>query len=303
MKMFRFAAIVGFVVAGIAPLLAQSNPALPPPTVTFAPARFSVVDQGTAGKPDVVLIPGMSSSRAVWEAEAMLLAPNYRLHLVQVGGFAGAPAGPNASGPVLGPLVEELHAYLVANKMHPVVVGHSMGGLITLMLAVMHPDDAKKIVIIDALPFAAVLIDPTATPESIHPQVEAIKKQMLVIPADQYAAMQPMMAARMVKNAEAQKLVAASFAASDRAVAIETMQEDLETDLRAAVSMIKTPTLVFYAYDLAAQQPDPATYEGMVKAAYKSMPTVMLARIDDSRHFIMYDQPVKFDAALEAFLR
>jgi pimeloyl-ACP methyl ester carboxylesterase len=303
MKILRFVALVGVVLAGIEPLVAQSQAALPPPTVVFAPARFSVVDQGTVGKPDVVLIPGMSSSRAVWEAEAKLLAPNYRLHLVQVSGFAGAPAGPNANGPVLGPLVEELHTYLVANKMHPVVIGHSMGGLITLMLAVMHPDDAPKIVIVDALPFASVLIDPTATPESIHPQVEAIKKQMIGIPADQYAAMQPMMAARMVKNAEAQQLVAASFAASDRAVAIETMQEDLETDLRAAVTLVKTPALVFYAYDLAAQQPDPATYEATVQAAYKSMPKVTLARIDDSRHYIMYDQPEKFDAALEAFLR
>jgi pimeloyl-ACP methyl ester carboxylesterase len=158
-----------------------------------------------------------------------------------------------------------------------------MGGLITLMLAVMHPEDAPKIVIVDALPFAAVLIDPTATPESIHPQVEAIKKQMMAIPADQYAAMQPMMAARMVKNAEAQQLVAASFAASDRAVAIEAMQEDLETDLRAAVTLVKTPTLVFYAYDLEAQQPDPATYEATVRAAYKSMPTATLARIDEVR--------------------
>ena len=249
------------------------------------------------------LRPGMSSSREVWGAEAKLLAPNYRLHLVQVNGFAGAPAGPNASGSVLGPIVEELHAYIVANKMHPVVVGHSMGGLMTLMLAVMHPEDAPKIVIVDALPFAAVLIDPTATPESIHPQVEAIKKQMLAIPADEYAVMQPIMAARMVKDAEARQLVAASFAASDRAVAIEAMQEDLETDLRAAVTLIKTPTLVFYAYDLGAQQPDPATYEATVRAAYKSMPAVTLARIDDSRHYIMYDQPEKFDAALELFLR
>ena len=160
-------------------LVAPSSAAPPPPTVIFAPGRFTVVDQGTVGKPDVLMIPGMSSSRAVWDGEAKRLAPNYRLHLVQVNGFGGAPAGLNANGPILVPIVEELHAYIVANKMHPVVVGHSMGGLITLMLAARHPDDVKKIVIVDALPFAAVLMDPAATAESMMPQVEAIKQQIL----------------------------------------------------------------------------------------------------------------------------
>jgi pimeloyl-ACP methyl ester carboxylesterase len=307
MKGFRLVASVasfGFVLAVIVPpLAAQPTAALPSPTVVFAPARFSVVDQGKVGKPDVLLIPGMSSSRAVWDAEATLLAPNYRLHLVQVNGFAGAPAGPNASGLMLAPIVEELHAYIVANKMHPVLIGHSMGGLLTLMLAGRHPEDVRKIVIVDALPFASVLIDPAATSESMMPQTEAIKQQMMALPPDQYAAMQPMMAARMVKNPDAQKLVAANFVASDRGVAVEAMQEDLQTDLRANVASIKTPALVLYAYDPAALQPDAATYEATVQAAYKTMPNVTLKRIDDSRHFIMYDQPEKFDAALESFLK
>jgi pimeloyl-ACP methyl ester carboxylesterase len=272
-------------------------------TAVFLSTRFTAIEEGTLGKPDVLLIPGMSSSRAVWEAEAKLLAPNYRLHLVQLAGFAGSPAGPNASGQVLAPVVEELHAYIVAKRIHPVVIGHSMGGLITLMLAIRHPEDARKIVIVDALPFAAVLMDPSATAESMMPQVQAIKQQMLAMPADQYAAMQPMMAARMVKNPDAQKLLAASFAASDRGVSVEAMEEDLETDLRQDVASIKTPALMLYAYDTAAQQPDPATYEAAVQLAYKKMPNATLKRIEDSRHFIMYDQPEKFDAAVEEFLK
>jgi len=106
-----------------------------------------------------------------------------------------------------------------------------------------------------------------------------------------------------VKSAEAQKAVAASFAASDRGVAVAAMEEDFETDLRSDVASIKTPALILYAYDPAAQQPDAATYEATVRAAYKSMPNATLTRIDESRHFIMYDQPEKFDAAVEDFLK
>jgi pimeloyl-ACP methyl ester carboxylesterase len=303
MRALRLTAIVGFVFAGTAVLAAQTNASLPPPTVAFLPARFVSIEQGTLGKPDVILIPGMSSSRAVWEAEAKLLAPSYRLHLVQLAGFAGSPAGLNASGQVLLPVVEELHAYIVAKRIHPVVVGHSMGGLMTLMLAVRHPEDVRKIVIVDALPFAAVLMDPSATAESMMPQVQAIKHQMMAMPADQYAALQPMMAERMVKNPDAQRLIAANFAASDRGVSVEAMEEDLETDLRLDVASIKVPALVLYAYDSSAQQPDAATYEAAVQVAYKKMPNVTLKRIDDSRHFIMYDQPEKFDAAVQEFLK
>ena len=46
-------------------------------TITAAPTRFSVVIEGVApGKgPDVLLIPGLASSRDVYAAEAKLLTP------------------------------------------------------------------------------------------------------------------------------------------------------------------------------------------------------------------------------------
>jgi len=106
-----------------------------------------------------------------------------------------------------------------------------------------------------------------------------------------------------VKDADSQKLVAASSIASDRQVVVNAVMDGLGTDLRPDVAGIKTPTLVIYAYDATEQNPDPAKYEAAVEAGYKPMPYVILVRIDDSRHFIMYDQPAKLDAALEVFLK
>ena len=302
MKVMQWLATAALVLAGVM-LLVKPLTAHAQVTGKFVPTRFAVVDEGTVGKPDVVLIPGLSSSRAVWDAEAKLLAPNYRLHLVQVDGFAGAPAGVNTTGPILPGLVEELHEYIAAAGIHPVVVGHSLGGLLALMLADKYPGDVRKMVIVDTLPFYAVLFDPNATVEATKPYADQMRQQMLAIPADQYAGMQPMIAAQMVKDPEGQKLVAASSGASDRAVVVEVMVEDLLTDLRGDVAKIQTPTLVLYEYDPTLQQPDAAAYEASVKAGYKAMPNVVLARVDGSRHFIMYDQPAKFDAALEGFLK
>ncbi len=270
----------------------------------FVPTRFTVVDAGTVGKPEVILLPGLASSRAVWDAEATKLAPNFRLHLVQVNGFAGQPAGPNGGSTELLPaIVDELHGYIAAKGLHPDVMGHSMGGLLTLMLAEKYPTDVHRIVVVDALPFYALLFNPAATVEGTKPIAAGMRSQMLAMPADQYAAMQPMIAAQMVKDPAGQKLVAASSASSDRGVVVEAMIEDLQTDARSGLPAIKVPALVLYEHDPTLQQPSADTYEQTMQAAYKSMPAVKLVRVDDSRHFIMYDQPAKLDAAVEAFLK
>src|SRR3546814_18503893 len=62
--------------------------------------------------PDVVLIPGLSSPRAVWDKTADPLKGRYRLHLVQVRGFGGDAAGIQAAGPVLAPMMQEVADYI-----------------------------------------------------------------------------------------------------------------------------------------------------------------------------------------------
>ena len=303
MKGLQWLATLALVAAGVMLLVKPMGAHAQAAGAAFVPTRFTVVDAGTVGKPDVVLIPGLASSRAVWDAEAKLLAPNYRLHLVQVDGFAGAPAGANASGLMLPGIVEELHGYIAAAGMRPIVVGHSLGGLLTLMLADKYPGDVRKIVIVDALPYYAVLFNPAATVESVKPMAEGMKAQIVSVPADQYEAMQAGMMKAMSNSAEGQKAATASSLSSDRAVVAEALYEDMLTDMRGEVGKIQTPTLVLYEYDATSKMPDPAVYEATMKAAYHPMPQVTLVRVDGSRHFIMYDQPAKLDAAIEGYLK
>jgi pimeloyl-ACP methyl ester carboxylesterase len=267
------------------------------------PTRFSVVVEGpAAGKaPDVILIPGLASSREVYGAEVKQLSPSYRLHRVQVAGFAGEPAGPNASGPILGPVVEQLHQYIVANKLeHPAVIAHSMGGLMALMLADAHPEDVGKLLIVDTFPFYGIVFGPSATVESLKPQAQAIHDALLGQTAEQFAATAPQFAAQMVASPEGIKTVAAGSIASDRRVFANAMMEDMGTDMRGKIASIKTPTTVIYPY--MAGQGTKATVDALYVGAYAGMPNVHLSRIDDSKHFIMLDQPAAFHAAVMTFL-
>jgi pimeloyl-ACP methyl ester carboxylesterase len=306
MKGLQWLATVMFVAAGIA-LLCSSGHAEGMGVGAYAPTRFTVTDAGTAGKPDVVLIPGLASSKSVWDAEAKLLAPNYSLHLVQVNGFAGAPAGANgagAEGTMLPGIVEELHGYIAATKMHPVVVGHSLGGLLALMLAEKHPGDVRKMVIVDTLPYYAVLFNQGATVETTKPMAEGIKAHMMSMPAEEYAAGEKTMLEGMSKTDAGQKAIYESSVASDTKVVAEALCEDLLTDMRGEVGSIQTPTLVLYEYPTnGAEAAGAGKYEEGIKADYKPMPHVTLVKMDGARHFIMYDEPAQFDAAMEGFLK
>lgn len=268
-----------------------------------APTRFSVIVEGppVGNAPDVILIPGLGSSREVYAAEARLLAPIYRLHRIQVAGFAGEPAGPNGSGPILAPVVEQLHQYIAANHIeHSAIIGHSLGGLLALMLAGAHPEDAGKLLIVDSLPFYGLVFSPNATVDMLRPQAQSMHDSLIAMTPDQFAASQPLFASRLVASAEGQKIVAAGSIASDRTVFANAMLEDLLTDLRPRLAGIKTPATVLYAYSSA--QGKPSEVEALYTAAYAGMPNVHFTRIDNSLHFIMLDQPAAFHAAVISFL-
>src|SRR5450432_17883 len=106
----------------------------------FADSRLMVGDRISVevigAGPDLIFIPGLASSRETWRASAERLRGRFRLHLIQVAGFAGEPARANATGDVLIPTAEAIDAYIVETKLAPAtLIGHSLGGTIALYLA------------------------------------------------------------------------------------------------------------------------------------------------------------------------
>ena len=132
----------------------QPDPGTPAPD--FTSERIGVTVMGSG--PDVVLIPGLGSTPAVW-AGTMAALPGYRYHLIHVAGFAGRPAGANAQGNYLAPVAEEIARYISeAHLGHPAVVGHSMGGSWAIMLAGRHPELVGKAMVVDMLPYLGIML-------------------------------------------------------------------------------------------------------------------------------------------------
>lgn len=77
-------------------LLFSATAAQPLPQSSPRVQRISVQTQG-AGT-DVILIPGLASSREVWADLAAELRKKHRIHLVELAGFADTPAISNPEG-------------------------------------------------------------------------------------------------------------------------------------------------------------------------------------------------------------
>lgn len=271
---------------------------------TFARADTMVVrdrfsDRIVGDGPDLIFIPGLASSRDTWKATAERLKAHYRLHLIQIAGFAGETARGNATGDVLVPAAEAIDAYLVEQHLTPATVaGHSLGGTITLYLAEHHPDHLKKTLLVDSLPFFGTLMGgPGATAQSMKPaadHVRAAKEQMT--PA-QYDQMMKSMATAPADLAA----VKAWGIASDKIVVAHAMADDMTLDLRPGLAKVTTPITLLHP-DYAALGTPPGMMDQVYKSAYAAAPNVKVVEIAPSLHFIMFDQPAKFDAALDAFL-
>ncbi len=255
--------------------------------------------------PEVILVPGLASSRGVWDVTAAQLSPTHRVHVVQVAGFAGTPAGGNASGPVVAPVVEQLHAYIVAEHLKsPALIGHSLGGVVGIKLALEHPGDLGRLMIVDALPFFSVIVaGPQATVASVTPIAAGLRDKVVAMSQKDFAASEPQQMAGLVKSKgpEAQAAIAAA-AASDHDVVARAMYDVMTTDLRPRVAELKLPVTMLYPWDAAMGAPQ-AVFDGLYTSAYAALPMGTVKRIDGSFHFIQVDQPAAFADAVAAFLK
>jgi pimeloyl-ACP methyl ester carboxylesterase len=262
--------------------------------------RITVTVRGKG--PDVVLIPGLACSSAVWDATATRFEGHFRLHIVQVAGFAGSLPRANARGPVIQPTVDAIDAYIKTHHLKaPKVIGHSLGGLMGMMLAVQHPEDVGKLMIVDALPFFGVLMG-AKDAAAAAPQAAAMRDTILNETQDAYAQGEAQFLPILVKSPEGLKAAIKWAVASDKSVVARALYEDMTTDLRPKLPGIKTPVTMLYPWDPQTGMPQ-AAFDGMYKENFAPLPNKTMVRIDGSFHFIMLDQPDLFAAQVDAFLK
>lgn len=304
-KRISVAAIFILVVGLIA---GRADAAEPCPAGMNEGKRITVLVEGDG--PDVVLIPGLSSPRAAWDATAQRLKGRYRLHSVQIRGF-GDDAGINAEGPVLEPMMQEVADYIDdcitdAGRPAPAVIGHSMGGLTGLMIAARAPGEVGKLMIVDAVPFIGLLFNPAATVESVTPQADQMAAMMRAQygqpkPTGPVADPGPMSMAGGMSNTPAGRIAIVGWMRdADPRVTAQVFRDVMVTDLRGELAAVTAPVTLLYAQDDSAMTPERA--KAGFEPQYAGVARFKAQMVPNSRHFIMLDQPEAFAAAIDAFL-
>ena len=184
----------------------------------------------------MIFIPGLYSSGQVWESAVARYKANYECHVLTLAGLAGEP-------PTTAPSLEKvrlgLAAYIRAKELRkPVVVGHSLGGFLALWLASKEPELVGPIVVVDMLPYPPAAQQPDATPETMKPQAEMMRKVMLAQTPEQRQQMQVMVLQTMITDPANIALAARWGAASDPTTVSQAMYEMLTTDLRPDLAHI-----------------------------------------------------------------
>ncbi|MDF7776286.1 alpha/beta hydrolase [Sphingomonas sp. AOB5] len=252
------------------------------------------------GKP-VFLIPGLSSPRAVWDGVAPELAKTHRVYLVQINGFGGDDPRNNLTPDILEGVLAELHAYIRENKAQgSAVVGHSLGGLLGMMLAARHPEDVGRLMVVDAFPFIGTMFG-AADVAAIEPR--AVQMRDMIAGGHERAkaaAGTPVTSdpgGNQSITAEGRIKVANWALQADMRVVATALYEDMVTDMRPHMGKIAAkPFTVLYAAGMG---------EPMAKAIWEPAyagTTAKLVAIPGSYHFIMLDQPALFATELAKFL-
>jgi pimeloyl-ACP methyl ester carboxylesterase len=262
--------------------------------------HFTIATEGRGR--DVVFVHGLAASPECWE-EASGHLGGARLHFLHMRGFSGlAPSGFRKPGDFLKPVADALAGYIRSLKAGPVAVtGHSMGGIVSLILARDHPDVVERLMVVDVPAFFSVLINPFATPKSMAGLAEAsrrahVEKSEGALEEDLRRA-----TGKLVTDPSQLERIVRWGILSDRETTADVMAEVMVTDLRGDLPKIQAPVEVVHAWDKSG----PATrvaIDQIYAAAYAGLVSGRRLRIDQARHYVMFDQPEVFYHAVRDWL-
>ena len=256
---------------------------------------------GASGTP-IILVPGLAGGSWVWKDTIDALKGTHRVYAVTLAGFDGRPA---AAGDPMRAALEALRALVVEEKLgKPVVIGHSLGGMLGLQLAAAYPDLVGGVVTVDGLPvFPTTENVPAAQRSALG---ERMRAQFADVTQAEFEAQQLAYMRRVgvIDDARAVQAAARSARSDPRAVG-GYAQAAMTLDLRSDLPAIRVPVLAiapYYASDYAAMGISEDAKRAYYASLLRGVPELEVVTIAPARHFVMLDQPDALVAALRKFL-
>jgi pimeloyl-ACP methyl ester carboxylesterase len=245
------------------------------------------------GKQTIIFIPGYACSGDVWKETVTKFEETHTCITLTMPGIAGVAPQSTASMHDWEALITD---YIKQNKIDkPVIVGHSLGGVLALSIAADYPSLALKIVVVDALPCYSAMQN-TSFKAKENNDCAAMIGMMTGMSDERFYQMQLGMVPQLVSDTARVKQIAHWGVTSDRKTLGAMYCDFLNTDVREKIGAIRCPSLILLESSFANIKP-------AIEEQYKNMKTAQLVYSTKGLHFIMYDDVEWYNKQLAAFIK
>ena len=253
--------------------------------------RFSYEAAGDAASPPLVFLHGIGGAARAWRGQLDAFSDRYRTIAWDMPGYGGSAPLPTVSIAALAGALQDFLQQVGAAK--PILVGHSIGGMIVQQLLAKSPLIAGAVVLAQTSPafgkpdgdsqkaFIGARLGPLDRGETLASLAPSLVKELVGDEPD-------------VSGMDlARDCMAAVPATSYRA----TMLALMGFDLRNALKSIAVPTLV-----LSGAKDNNAPAPMMAKMA-SYIPSAKYVELEGAGHLANLERPMAFNAALDHFLK
>ena len=253
--------------------------------------RFSYEAAGDPALPPLVFLHGIGGAARAWRGQLDFFKGRYRTIAWDMPGYGGSAPLPTVSIAALASALQDFLQQVGATK--PIIVGHSIGGMIVQQLLAKSPRIARAIVLAQTSPafgkpdgdwqkaFIDARLGPLDRGETLASLAPSLVKELVGDDPD-------------VSGVDiARDCMAAVPEATYRA----TMLALMGFDLRRALKSIAVPTLV-----LSGSKDDNAPAPMMAKMA-GYIPFAKYVELEGVGHLANLERPGAFNAALDRFLK
>jgi 3-oxoadipate enol-lactonase len=252
--------------------------------------RFSYEAAGDPGSPPLVFLHGIGGAARAWRGQLDFFEDRYRVIAWDMPGYGGSTPLSTVS---IAALADAFHDFLQQiGSRKPILVGHSIGGMIVQQLLAKDSSIARAVVLAQTSP-AFGKADGDWQKEFIAARLGPLDRGATMI------SLAPMLVRELVGDDPdpagidlARECMAAVPASTYRA----TMLALLGFDQRSALKNIAVPTLV-----LSGSKDKNAPAPMMAKMA-SYIPSASYVELEGAGHLVNLERPAIFNAALDRFL-
>jgi 3-oxoadipate enol-lactonase len=253
--------------------------------------RFSYEAAGDPQLTPLVFLHGIGGAARAWRGQLELFGDHYHAIAWDMPGYGGSTPLPSASIAAISDALQDFLEEIGASR--PVLVGHSIGGMIVQQWLVKHPRDAIAVVLAQTSP-AFGKADGDWQKSFIEARLGPLDR------GDTMASLAPALLRELIgddPDADGMDVARACMASVPETSYRASMMALLGFDQRKALADIRVPTLV-----LSGSMDRNAPAPMMAKMA-TFIPSASYVELDGVGHLANLERPNAFNAALDRFLR